>query len=401
MEVADTARFEDSLAGMTIVVAATASISIYRLPDIVRDLRREGARVIVGMSREAAEFVNPEVMRWASENDVITRITGEIEHISKFIGHSKNTMLLACPASYNFIGKAASGISDDVPSLFFSFAFGNGNPVVIAPVMHQSMMENPVNSENLRKLEGYGATIIPPRLEEQKAKISESDSILDYVSRGFNGSPLRGKRILVIGGRGEEPIDPVRSITNSGTGLTASWFLRNAFRLGSERIVFIGNMDFSIPAYVEYHGASRMDDYEKTTEKLLAGDRYDIVINVASLSDFELEQRFSEKLDSSASLDLHLKPRKKLNEIVRQHHKGPLVVFKLSKDAKAEEIRSAFAGIKPDLIIHNPYSDGTRPFGTVKNAYSVILQDSQEDLGTMTKGQMTMKILKLMADKMG
>ncbi len=76
--------FSRTLEGYTVVLALCGSISIYRIPDLVRNLRREGAEVITGMSFNAAQFISPEVMKWASENSVITRISGELEHINIF-----------------------------------------------------------------------------------------------------------------------------------------------------------------------------------------------------------------------------------------------------------------------------------------------------------------------------
>lgn len=399
MEIAEPERFENSLEGRTVVVAATASISVYRLPDIIRDLRREGAQVVAGMSEEAAGMISPEVMRWASGNPVITEITGDIEHISTFIDRPDDTLLLVCPASYNFIGKASSGISDDVPSLFFSFALGNGNPVIVSPVMHQGMMENPINRENLKKLERNGVGIIPPRIAEKKAKISESDTILDYVSRGFHGTPLSGKSILIIGGRGEERIDPVRNITNSGTGFTASWFLRNSFRLGASRIAFVGNTEFMVPGYVEHHPARFMDEYEGEVSKLLGKEKFDIVVNVASLSDFEPKEKFQEKISSSSSVSIHLEPRKKLNSTIREKHNGFLAVFKLARQMPADEIMKSFSGISPDLVIFNPYSEKGLPFGTVSNTYTAVSPDGSADLGTLSKQNMTMEVLRNIAKR--
>lgn len=397
----DPDRFAGSLEGKTVVVAATASISIYRLPDIIRDLRREGARVIVGMSPEAVSLISPEVMKWACEDEVITRITGEIEHISRFIGDRKDTMLLACPASYNLIGKMASGISDDVPSLFFSFALGNGNPVVVSPVMHEGMMVNPINQENLRKLEKAGVSIIPPRVEESKAKISGNDSIVDYVSRGFNHGPLDGRSVLIVGGRGEERVDPVRTITNSGTGLTAVWMARNAFRLGASRIAMVGNSQYPVPGYVEMHHAGFMGEYEESVASLLKGEKFDCVINLASLSDFRVREEFNEKLDSGSGIEIHLEPRKKLNRLMREHYQGHLVVFKLSRSATPDSLRQAFREVKPDMIVFNPYDGGKTPFGPVESRYMAVMAESHEELGVLSKPAMTARVLEIMAQRMG
>ncbi len=391
----DPDRFVSSLNGKRVIIGVTASISIYRVPDIIRDLRREGAEVIAGMSKEACEMMSPEVFRWATGNPVVTNITGDIEHVSLFEEKAGETMLIVCPASYNFVGKAASGISDDVPSLFFSFALGNGNPIVIAPVMHEGMMVNPINRQNLEKLGNLGVSILPPRVESGKAKISESDKIVDYVSRSFSGDLLAGKDILVIGGRGEESIDPVRKITNSGTGVTAGWLIKNSFRLGARKLVFIGNSSEVIPDYATHKEAATFDEFRNATQKTLRTQKFDLVVNVASLPDFSVGDQFTEKIDSSVPLELHLKPQEKLNNLIRADHKGTLVVFKLSEQKNIEETRKNFEKCEPEIIIFNSYSDRSMPFGSVKNNYTAIRKDEVIEMGELSKPEMTLELLKM------
>ena len=389
----DPAKFENSLNGKTVIMAVTASISIYRVPDIVRDLRREGATVVVAMSREAVQLVNPEIMKWASGNSVVTEITGEIEHIKYFTDHPEDTLLLICPASYNVIGKIASGISDDVPSLFFSFAFGNGNPVVICPAMHEGMMKNPVKLQNLQDLQSMGVIVVPPRIESLKAKISDSENILDYVSRSFNGQALNGKKVLIIGGRGEETIDPVRTLTNHGSGFTASWFVRNAFRLGSEEVFFVGNSTFTIPEYARTLDAFTMEEFEEKTIDLIGKNKFDVIINTAALPDFSVVNRSMEKIDSKKSVELKLIPRKKLNDLIREKYDGFLAVFKLSGEFSMSAINEKFRNSSPDLIVFNPYSSGDGAFGLVSNDYTIITGNELEELGKVSKAEMSWKVL--------
>lgn len=389
----DETRFAGALAGKKVILAVTASISIYRIPDLIRDLRREGAAVTVGMSREAVSMINPNIMKWASEQDVITEITGYIEHISCFEGDPNDTLLMICPASYNFIGKASSGISDDVPSLFFSFALGNRNPVLIAPVMHEGMMVNPINRANLEKLKEAGVEIIPPRIQSDKAKISENEKLVDYAARALNGHILKGKKAMIIGGKGEEKIDPVRTITNSGTGTTAWWLVRSVFRMGAERVVFIGNSQQAVPDYVEYQQATTMDQYEKHALEALSGDSFDFVINSASLPDYKLEKSFRNKMDSSGPVELKLIPGKKLNSEIRKRHRGVLVVFKLSSEKNPQDIRVGFREIAPEIIVFNPLTDEKLPFGAVNNEYTFITNKETIKAGKLYKPKLSWNLL--------
>lgn len=397
----DETKFAGALAGKKVVIAVTASISIYRIPDLIRDLRREGADVTVGMSREAASMVSPAVMRWASEKDVVTEITGSIEHISCFEGNPEDTLLMVCPASYNFIGKASSGISDDVPSLFFSFALGNGNPVLIVPVMHEGMMVNPINRDNLKKLEKAGVSTVPPKVHSDKAKISETQTLVDYAVRSVMGRQLHGKSVLIIGGKGEEKIDPVRNITNSGTGTTAWWLARSAFRLGAMRIVFIGNTQEGMPGYAEFHPSVTMEEYEGNTRKVFSGSRFDVVVNSASLPDYKLENPFRDKLDSSEGVNLRLVTGNKLNPTIRQHHEGTLAIFKLSRRKDPNAIRESFRDIDPDVIVFNPFTDEKLPFGAVENDYTIITRDGVIHAGKLYKPKLAFNLMLLLSEKIG
>ncbi|MEM0157305.1 MAG: phosphopantothenoylcysteine decarboxylase, partial [Thermoplasmataceae archaeon] len=292
--------------------------------------------------------------------------------------------------------KIANGISDDVPSLFFSFAAGNGNPVCICPAMHEGMMVNPINRRNLKSLEDAGVQIIPPRISEEKAKISENDLIMDHVCRLFGEKSLQGKSILIIGGRGEEMIDPVRAISNLGSGFTMSWFAVNAFRLGASSIVMIGNTEFRIPEYAEYIHASKMEEFEAEVESILSNRKFDVVINCASLSDFAVKDRSGSKIPGNRGTTITLVPREKLLDRIRNKHSGKLVAFKLDDELPPDQVYAKVSSSRPDLVVFNRIFHGSGPFGKVSNHYTAIRPHDHEDLGVLTKAQMTLKVLSML-----
>ncbi|KAA8923135.1 bifunctional phosphopantothenoylcysteine decarboxylase/phosphopantothenate--cysteine ligase CoaBC [Thermoplasma sp.] len=383
----DENSYSRMLEGYTVIVATSGSISIYRIPDLVRDLRREGAEVIVGMSQSSAVMVSPEVMKWASEKDVVTEITGRIEHISLFSENPERKILLIAPASYNTLGKMANGITDSVPSLFFSFAFGHGVKTVVAPAMHRSMMENPINQENIAKLKSLGVTFVDPIYDDEKAKLSGNAAIIDSLCRAVHRD-LYGKRILIVSGRGEEPIDPVRSITNAGSGFTGVWLARNAYRLGASTITYVGNTQFDLPGYVGYVEARSMDEFEdKTMEEINKG--YDAVIVSAALPDFRVAERSQRKYSSDETLKITLEPREKLIYRVREKFRGKLVAFRLTDDLN-EDAMAHFDG-KIDLAVVNTYDHD--PFGRVRNNYRFVWKDGSRFLENAPKPMMTRMLL--------
>ena len=379
--------FSRTLEGYTVVLALCGSISIYRIPDLVRNLRREGAEVITTMSFNAAQFISPEVMKWASENSVITRISGELEHINIFSENGDKKIFLVAPASYNCIGKISSGIADTVPSLFFSQALGSNVKTLIAPAMHRSMMENPVNKKNIDKLISMGISIVNPVYSGDKAKLGDNNCIIDHVSRCVHNE-LSGRRILIISGRGEARIDPVRSLTNDGTGFTGYWIARNAFRLGADKITYIGNSEESMPDYVNYIPAKTFDEFKSNTIKELKNN-YDIVIVSAALPDFEVINKNEEKYDSNKEITIKLKPVKKLLNIIRENFSGLLVAFRLTSDFN-EDVMAHFKNV-PDLVVVNTYK--MEPFGRITNHYIFAGNNISEDMGVMPKPVMTKKLL--------
>lgn len=384
--------YEGSLKDKTVILGVCASISIYRTLDVVRDLRREGANVIVGMTNEAQEMIDPRLFAWASGNTVVTEISGNVEHVELFLHKEKERMLLVCPTTYNAVGKMANGIADDVVSLFFSFALGNNNPVVICPVMHEAMMSNKINSNNLATLKSAGAIIMPPLIEEEKAKISQSSKIIDFVKLAFFRTLLNGTRTLIIGGRGDEPIDPVRVITNRGTGLTGYYLSRYAFIFGSSHVVYVGNSDYEIPDYVEFHEAHTLDEYFDSVRKILDSERFDIVINSASLPDFSVSKPSKVKLDSDSDWKIELKKERKLNRLIREKHKGKFVTFKLEGSEIPRNWKKLLSSQGSDYIVYNSFSEKHDPYGRVQNHYFLIDANGPSDIGHITKQEMVMKL---------
>jgi phosphopantothenoylcysteine decarboxylase/phosphopantothenate--cysteine ligase len=384
--------YEGSLKDKTVILGVCASISIYRTLDVIRDLRREGANVIVGMTEEAQEMIDPRLFEWASGNTVVTEITGNVEHVELFLHKENERTLLVCPATYNAVGKMANGIADDVVSLFFSFALGNNNPIVVCPVMHEAMMSNKINSNNLSSLESAGAIIMPPLLEDEKAKISQSGKIIDFVKLSFFRTLLNGARTLIIGGRGDEPIDPVRVITNRGTGLTGSYLSRYAFIFGSSRVVYVGNSDYEMPDYVDFHEAHTLHDYFDSVKKILESERFDIVINSASLPDFSVSKPSKVKLGSNSDWKIELKKEQKLNQLIREKHKGKFVTFKLEGSEIPRNANKLLKGQAGDCIVYNSYSEKHDPYGQVQNHYFLIDAKGLNDIGNITKEEMVRKL---------
>ena len=384
------------LSGFKVILGVTASISVYRVPDLIRDMRREGAIVRVVPSEEALELVGKKVFQWASGEDVIHDITGRIEHVSEFEGESDSTVFAVVPATHNFIGKASSGVADDAPSLFFSYAAGNGNPIVISPAMHEAMFYNPIMRKNLEALEEIGVTVIPPKMEDGKAKIEENRTIEDYICRAARGRILAGKTILIIGGGTAEPLDAVRGIQNNSTGVTAYWLARTSFIYGAERIVYIGNCSQELPPYVHLVEASTTAEFEKVSLDSIRIYKPDAVFLPAALSDFNLPAVSNGKLDSALAHTVELKPRPKLINKLRKATKALVVAFKLTESRTKDSDKIENLGQYADMVVVNEIGIQSNPFGEGKKRYW-IRKDKEETEMNLTKKELSARLLEFIA----
>lgn len=166
-----------------IVVGVCGSVAAVRVPELVRELRRKKLDVICVMTESAKKIIHPNVLEWASENPVVTELSGAVEHV-KYCGTCGTAdLLLICPATSNTISKIACGIDDTAVTTFAATALGSGKKVIIVPAMHISMYDNPFVKENIRKLKKAGVTFVGPKREGNKAKIADETEIVKAVEK--------------------------------------------------------------------------------------------------------------------------------------------------------------------------------------------------------------------------
>ncbi len=175
-----------ALYGVRIVLAVSGSIAAIETPKLARELMRHGAEVVVVMSESAQGIISPEALECIVGKRVITSLTGLCEHI-EYCGEWKGRwdLLLICPATANTISKIANGIDDTPVTTFASTALGSRMPLVIAPAMHESMINNPFVQRNIERLKKAGVAFIEPSLEEGKAKLRWRE-VVAFILKEFS-----------------------------------------------------------------------------------------------------------------------------------------------------------------------------------------------------------------------
>lgn len=325
----------DRLAGKRLALAVTGSIAAVETVKLARELIRHGAEVVPFMSKAATELIHPNALEWATGNEPITRLTGQVEHLMAADGRLDAVVL--APATANTLAKAALAIDDTPVTSLVSTSLGQV-PVVVAPAMHEQMLDNPATSEHLDELEARGAEIVLPTMEEDEAKLAPFEVIVEHVIRELGPRSLAGTRILVINGSTIEPMDQMRVVTNKSTGRTGGALAREAFRLGADVTVWLGHHHAAMPEHLPTRRFVTVQDLIDMAPEAVG---YDWVLVPAAISDFRskvADGKISSKGEHSLDLEPTPKVLPELRKALDGTDHGSLIAFKAEADITQDDL---------------------------------------------------------------
>ena len=367
------------LEGKSIALGVTGSVGAVECVALARKLMRHGAEVQTVMSRMSQTIIHPYLMEWATGNQVITELTGQIEHVTlagKHEGHVD--LLLVAPSTANTIGKIANGIDDTPVTTTASSAIGAGIPVIIVPAMHESMYDHPAVIENIEKLRGMGITIVSPRMEEAKAKIPDVSTIVDHVLAVLGPKDLDGKHFVVTAGPTRGWIDRVRFITNPSTGKMGIAVAEELVRRGATVSLVLGPTTERGPDLASVHRVTTSQEMLDTVMSELSARKTDGLVSAAAILDYTPSEIEDSKMASGAeSLSVKLVPTKKIIEEARKTHKDLFIVgFKVESGVTDEDLASRArtkidAGIC-DFVVANDEQRKGVAFGTDTNSVLIV-----------------------------
>jgi phosphopantothenoylcysteine decarboxylase/phosphopantothenate--cysteine ligase len=359
---------QESLKEKQIVLGVTGSIAAVEMVRLTHALRRKGARVTAVMSGAATRIIHPDALTYATGNETVVAITGRVEHVTHCGDDGTADLLLIAPCTANTLCKTAAGIDDTPVTTFATTALGRGMPVIVVPAMHHSMFRHPGLRDCLARLEQWGVEVVPPRIEEGKAKIAGTDEIVLHCERALLGRPLAGKRILISSGPCRETIDDVRVLTTRSTGQMGQELALQAFRLGADvTIVHSGR----VPC-VRNVAVTSASDMREAVLRICREEPPDLYISAAAISDFAPEP-FAGKLRSGAPVTLTLHPLPKLLDVVITGCGIPAVAFKLGSDEEgaAQDLLKKGARM---VVVNRPES-----MGSPQGAVVMITKDSRTE----------------------
>ena len=337
------------LAGKKITVCVSGSVAAVRVPELVRELIRHGAETRIVASDAALGLVGEALLEWASESEVVTSLTGKIEHVE--LGAHAD-LVLVCPATANTISKIATGVDDTPVTSTVTCAIGAEKPVMIVPAMHESMYKHPFVAENLGRLEEIGVRVIRPSVCEGKAKLAGNNEIVDLVVGALSEKDLGGKRIVVAAGPTYEPIDAIRGITNRSSGKMGVEIAKQAVRRGAEVVLVYGPGKCEPPTWLKTVHVLSADEMSEAVMAAMRGA--DALISPAAVADYRPVLAFERKLASGKERWLDLTPTRKIVVEARKLYPDKVIVgFKLEKEGLIEKAYEKLLGDGLDLIVAN------------------------------------------------
>jgi phosphopantothenoylcysteine decarboxylase/phosphopantothenate--cysteine ligase len=392
------------LEGKKIVLCITGSVAAYRAIDLARLLMKHSADIHAVMTESTASMLlNPEIMKWATGNDVVTKLTGNLEHII-LADYGMSDLIIVYPCTANTLGKVAAGIDDTSVTSILSVALGSKIPIIVAPAMHEAMYENIFVQQNLSKLKEH-MVFIEPKIEGGKAKVADPEHILNAtISVLSNKALLSGKRVLVTAGSTIEYIDPIRVITNLSSGKMGIAIAQEAQRMGAIVTLVYGHGTLS-PETGKIVPVNTGEEMYKAVISELSSKRHDIAVMAAAVADFVPAKKSDKKINTTlGKMGLSLVPTRKIIDEVKNNSKDTfLVAFKADYCvSESVLIEKAFRKLKEcdaDIIVANDLGrKGSEP-GSDKNEVFIIDRDKKiVHLPPESKAQVARRLLELVAE---
>ncbi len=337
-----------------VLIGITGGIAVYKVAQLVRELRKFGAQVKVIMTSFAQRFVSKLTFETLSMNKVYSDWEEDpLAHIN--LARWAQVFLIA-PCTVNTLSKIALGIGDN---LLTTTVLAYRGKLLIAPAANTVMYKNPAVQENLRKLSERGAIIIEPEWgvlacdEEGEGKLANIERLIDWIVWAIYPKKLEGKKILVTCGATREYIDPVRFISNDSSGEMGFSLARVARWMGAQVKVIAGFTTAKEPPEIRITRVKTTQDMRK--EVLNLYDEMEIVIMNSAVADYRPKRSFDKKLKKQDSFVLELEKNPDiLKELGTKKENQVLIGFALESNDILENGRKKLEEKNLDAIVANP-----------------------------------------------
>lgn len=389
-----------NLNNKTILLGVTGGIAAYKSASLASLLVKSGAEVRVIMTEHAANFINPITFESLTGHKCIMdtfdrNFEFKVEHVALA---KKADLIIVAPATANVIAKLAHGLADD---MLTTTILASKAPKLIAPAMNTGMYENPVTQDNLTLLKQYGMEIISPangRLacgDVGAGKMAEPEVLYEHILRVCAcKKDMAGMKVLVTAGPTQEPLDPVRFLTNHSSGKMGYSIAKACMLRGADVTLVTGRTALTPPLFMEVVPVVTAEDmYGAVVSR---SDSMDLIIKAAAVADYRPAQIAAEKVkkgDSELSI-----PLERTRDILKYlgEHKKPgqfLCGFSMETEHMLDNSRKKLIQKNLDMIVANNLKVPGAGFETDTNIVTMITPDDITELSLMSKEAVSFHIL--------
>lgn len=386
--------------GRRIVLGVCGGIAAYKAADLTSKLQQAGAEVDVILTSHAEEFVRPLTFAALSHRPVYTHLwepTGEAaaRHIS--LG-TEADLLVVAPATANTIARLAAGMADD---MLTTVALACPAPLLLVPAMEEHMYAHPATQANLRTLRERGAMVLPPEVGHLasgavgRGRFPETSTILASIHALLGRTEdLAGRRVVVTAGGTQEPIDPVRFITNRSSGRMGIALAEVARDRGADVVLIVGSVSVPLPAGMRVVHASTTLEMRGAVRDAIRGA--DALVMAAAVADYRVAEPAAQKIkkgskaeNADGSLTLHLVPNPDILAELAEMPEATTVV-RVGFAAETHDLATHAAGKlkrkRLDLLVANDVAHAGSGFGTETNEVTLYYADGRiEPLALLPK----------------
>ena len=366
-----------------ILLIICGGISAYKSLEIIRSLKKKGAKVKTILTKSAKEFVTPLSVSSLSQEKVYDDLfnlenESEMNHIS--LSRWADVILVA-PTTANTISKLSTGSSDDLASTVMLAA---DKDIFLAPAMNVRMWEHSSTKENLKKLKSYGYKIIGPETGDMacgefgEGKMTEPNEIIKKIEDYFiNLNEKKKLKALVTAGPTREYIDPVRFITNKSSGKQGFELARSLSKKGFQTTLISGPTNLKAGENIYFIKVETADEMFKATQNNLP---VDVAIFSAAVADFKIKERNKNKIKKKDHINLNLEENIDIINYVSNHNslRPKLVIgFAAETNDIKNNAKKKLMEKNCDWIIANDVSNKSIGFDSDFNEVTIFYKDNE------------------------
>ena len=410
--------------GSRILLIVGGGIAAFKIPELIRMIRREGASVVPVLTHAGAEFVTPLTLSALAESPCHTELfdltrESEMGHIQ--LSRAADLVVVA-PATANLMARMASGMADDLAS---TLLLATDKPVLIAPAMNVRMWQHAATRRNRAQLEVDGIRMIGPDEgdmacgEYGPGRMAEPEQILAAIRNALGREkPLRlppeavvslpsrrlmGRHVIVTSGPTHEPIDPVRYIANRSSGAQGAAIAAALRDLGARVSFITGPAEVPAPEGVDVIAVETAREMRDAVERALPADA---AVMAAAVADWHVANARAGKIkkDGSGQMpDLQFAENPDILAWISQLHQGrpPLVVgFAAETDNVLENAAAKRLRKGCDWIVANDVSPATGIMGGHENAVTLISDAGAESWPRLSKPEVARRLADRIADQL-